>query len=309
MLELIKIFDQVVESGSFSQAGRALNMAPSSVARNIDNLESKIKSSLFKRSTRQLMLTEEGQYFHQQSAKILQDSNRLLEEMQGVQGAPEGVLRVSVFESFGNLCLTPLIPEFLERYPKIQVELELDNNVVDLNSENIDVAIRIGTPQDSRLKARHLLTNNASLVAAPSYIEKYGTIDKPEELQDHNCLLISHERQKNYWYFKKNAVNKKVLVTGNLISKGGSPLLHAALSGVGVLLLSDWMLKPYLENGQLTELLPHWTSMHSEQGSGEIFAIYKNTQYPRPHVRLFIDFLIEKLEPMKSVQPNKSLSD
>lgn len=301
VLDLIKIFDQVVESGSFSKAAQALNMAPSSVARNIDNLESKIKSSLFKRSTRQLILTEEGQYFYQKSAKILQDSNSLLEEMQGNQGIPEGLLRVSVFESFGNLCLTPLIPEFLELYPKIQVELELDNNVVDLNSENIDVAIRIGTPQDSRLKARHLLTNNTSLVAAPSYIEKYGTIDKPEGLQDHNCLLISHERQRNYWYFKKSAVNKKVLVTGNLISKGGSPLLHAALNGVGVLLLSDWMLKPYLENGQLRELLPQWTSMHNEQGSGEIFAIYKNTQYPRPHIRLFINFLVEKLEPLKRV--------
>lgn len=301
MFELIKIFDQVVESGSFSQAGRALNMAPSSVARNIDNLESKVKASLFKRSTRQLILTEEGQYFYEQSVKILRDSDRLLEEMKGNQGAPEGVLRVSVFESFGNLCLTPLIPEFLERYPNIQVELELDNNVVDLNSENFDVAIRIGTPRDSRLKARHLLTNNALLVAAPSYIEKYGTIVQPEDLQHHNCLLIHHERQRNYWYFKKKAANKKVLVTGNLISKGGSPLLHAALSGVGVLLLSDWMLKPYLVNGQLRVLLPDWKSMHSEQGSGEIFAIYKNTQYPRPHVRLFINFLVEKLESLKCV--------
>jgi len=301
VFELIKIFDQVVASGSFSQAGRALNMAPSSVARNIDNLENRVKASLFKRSTRQLMLTEEGQYFYEQSAKILRDSDRLLEEMQGIQGEPEGVLRISVFESFGNLCLTPLIPEFLERYPKIQVELELDNNVVDLNSENIDVAIRIGTPQDSRLKARHLLTNNASLVAAPPYIEKYGSIAHPEDLQHHNCLLIHNERQKNYWYFKKNTSSKKVLVTGNLISKGGSPLLNSALSGVGVLLLSDWILKPYLQNGQLKVLLPDWKSMLNEQGSGEIFAIYKSTHYPRPHIRLFIDFLVEKLEPLKRI--------
>lgn len=303
MLELMKVFDQVVESGSFSQAGKALNMAPSSVARNIDSLEARIQTTLFKRSTRQLVLTEEGQYFYQQSAKILEDSDKLLAEMRGSHGAPEGILRISVFESFGNLCLTPLIPEFLERYPKIHVELELDNKVVDLNSENIDIAIRIGTPQDSRLKARHLLTNYTSLVASPSYIQQHNPIEQPEDLQHHNCLLISHERQRNYWYFNKKSTSKKVMVSGNLISKGGSPLLYAALQGSGILLLSDWMLKPYLESEQLTKLLPNWTSMHNEQGSGEIFAIYKNTQYPKPHIRVFIDFLVEKLKPMKQVYP------
>ncbi|MCW8346849.1 LysR family transcriptional regulator [Vibrio sp. ZSDZ65] len=301
MLELIKVFDQVVESGSFSQASKALNMAPSSVARNIDNLEARIKTTLFKRSTRQLILTEEGQYFYQQASQLLHDSNKLLAEMRGNHGVPEGMLRISVFESFGNLCLTPLIPEFLERYPKIHIELELDNNVVDLHSDNIDIAIRIGTPQDSRLKARHLLTNYTSLVASPSYIKQHAPIEKPDDLQDHNCLLISHERQRHYWHFSKKSVNKKVSVKGNLISKGGSPLLYAALQGSGVLLLSDWMLKPYLENNQLVKLLPIWTATHGEQSSGEIFAIYKSTQYPKPHIRAFIDFLVEKLQSMTPV--------
>ncbi|HAS6236029.1 TPA: LysR family transcriptional regulator [Vibrio vulnificus] len=299
MLELLKVFDQVVESGSFSQAGRALNMAPSSVARNIDSLENRIKTTLFKRSTRQLILTEEGQYFYQQSSKILRDSDNLLAEMRGNHGVPEGILRISVFESFGNLCLTPFIPEFLERYPKIQIELELDNKLVDLNSDNVDMAIRIGTPQDSRLKARHLLTNYTALVASPAYINTHSPITQPEDLQQHNCLLISHERQRNYWYFRQKSITRKVMVAGNLISKGGSPLLCAALQGTGVLLLSKWMLKPYLESGQLVELLPSWTTTHGELGSGEIFAIYKNTQYPKPHLRVFLDFLLEKLKPMQ----------
>ncbi|HAS8192353.1 TPA: LysR family transcriptional regulator [Vibrio vulnificus] len=299
MLELLKVFDQVVESGSFSQAGRALNMAPSSVARNIDSLENRIKTTLFKRSTRQLILTEEGQYFYQQSSKILRDSDNLLAEMRGNHGVPEGILRISVFESFGNLCLTPLIPEFLERYPKIQIELELDNKLVDLNSDNVDMAIRIGTPQDSRLKARHLLTNYTALVASPAYINTHSPITQPEDLQQHNCLLISHERQRNYWYFRQKSSTRKVMVAGNLISKGGSPLLCAALQSTGVVLLSKWMLKPYLENGQLVELLPSWTATHGELGSDEIFAIYKNTQYPKPHLRVFLDFLLEKLKPMQ----------
>ncbi|MFA1562661.1 LysR family transcriptional regulator [Aliivibrio fischeri] len=295
MLDLIRIFDQVVESGGFSKAGHALHMAPSSVARNIDNLEEKIQTTLFKRSTRQLILTEEGLYFHQKSIQLLQDSDKLLSEMKGSNEEPEGMLRISVFESFGNLVLASFIPEFLALYPKVQIELELDNKVVDLNSENIDIAIRIGTPQDSRLKARKLMVNYTSLVASPTYLAKYHSINKPDDLHDHNCLLISHERQRNHWFFKKGNIQKKVSVSGNLISKGGSPLLNAALAGTGVLLLSDWMVIPYIENGALVKLLPEWTTTHGEQGSGEIFAIYKGSQYPKPHVRAFLDFMVDKL--------------
>ncbi|MUK50501.1 LysR family transcriptional regulator [Aliivibrio fischeri] len=295
MLDLIRIFDQVVESGSFSKAGHALHMAPSSIARNIDNLEEKIQTTLFKRSTRQLILTEEGFYFHQKSIQLLQDSDKLLSEMKGSNEEPEGMLRISVFESFGNLVLASFIPEFLALYPKVQIELELDNKVVDLNSENIDIAIRIGTPQDSRLKARKLMANYTSLVASPTYLAKYHSINKPDDLHDHNCLLISHERQRNHWFFKKGNIQKKVSVSGNLISKGGSPLLNAALAGTGVLLLSDWMVIPYIENGALVKLLPEWTTTHGEQGSGEIFAIYKGSQYPKPHVRAFLDFMVDKL--------------
>lgn len=296
MLDLIRIFDQVVESGSFSQAGHALHMAPSSVARNIDNLEDKVQTTLFKRSTRQLILTEEGLYFHQQSIKLLQESDKLLSEMKGHNEVPEGMLRISVFESFGNLILAPLIPDFLALYPKVQIELELDNNVVDLNSENIDIAIRIGTPQDSCLKARKLMINHTSLVASTDYLSNHDAIEKPDDLSHHNCLLISHERQRNHWYFKKGNTSKKVSVSGNLISKGGSPLLNAALKGTGLLLLSDWMVTPYVESGSLINVLPEWKVTHGEQGSGEIFAIYKNTQYPKPHLRAFLDFIVEKMK-------------
>ena len=296
MLDLLGVFEQVVVSGSFSQAAKALNMAPSSVTRNIDKLENKIKTTLFKRSTRQLILTEDGQYFYQQSIKILEQSRNLLSEMQGNNNTPEGALRISVFETFGNIYLTHLIPDFLKRYPKINIELELDNNLVDLNSDNIDIAIRIGTPIDSNLKARHLLTNTTSLVATPEYIKNNPQIKTPQDLKDHNCLIISHERQRTNWYFNSNKTLTKIPVTGNLASKGGSPLLNAALQHLGVLLLSDWMVKPYIESKQLKILLPKWTVTHNENTSGEIYAVYKSAQYLKPQIRAFIDYLAEQLQ-------------
>ena len=296
MLDLIRVFDQVVESGSFSQAGQALSMAPSSIARNIDALEAQLKTTLFKRSTRKLVLTEKGEYFHQQSLLLLENADQLVSEMKGANSKPEGLLRISAFESFGNIYLAPLIPAFLQRYPAVHIELELDNNLVDLNRDNIDLAIRIGTPKDSALRARHLLTNHTSLVAAPDYLARHPEIINPDDLQHHNCLLISHKRQRNHWWFRKGKSQKRVLVTGNLTSKGGSPLLCAALQGSGVLLLSDWMVNTYIDKQELVRVLPQWCATHSAQGSGDIFAIYKGSQYPKPHIRVFLDFLIEHLE-------------
>ena len=295
MLDLIKVFHQVVDSGSFSQAAQALHMAPSSIARNIDSLEAQLKSTLFKRSTRQLILTEEGRYFYKQSGKLVEDANNLLVQMRGSRDTPQGMLRISVFESFGNLCLAPIIPEFLQMHPDVQIDLDLDNKLVDLHSDNVDLAIRIGVPQDSGLKARKLLNHPTLLTASPHYLNQHPWITQPSDLHEHNCLLISQERQRNHWYFNKGKSNLKVHISGNFISKGGSPLLTAALQGCGVLLLSKWMVQPYIDSGQLVEVLPGWTVNHWEDGSGEIFAIYKGALYPKPTVRAFIDFLVTKL--------------
>lgn len=295
MLNQIRILVQVVESGSFSKAGQVLNMAPSSISRSIDNLEHTLQSTLFRRSTRSLSLTEDGEYFYQQSTKILFDTNKLISEMKGDRAEPQGMLRISVFESFGNLVLAPILPRFLAMYPKVTVEIDLDNKVVDLNSENVDVAIRIGTPQDSGLKARRLMPNLTSLVATPEYLASHSPIQEPEDIQEHNCLLISHGRKRHSFYFSNGTESKRVAVNGNLVSKGGSPLLSAALSGSGVLLLSTWMVDPYLKNKQLVEILPEWITSSSERGSGEIYAIYKGLEYPKPHLRAWLDFLVSEL--------------
>ncbi|MCG7586313.1 LysR family transcriptional regulator [Photobacterium sp. OFAV2-7] len=296
MLDLVRVFIQVVDSGSFSKAGQTLNMAPSSVARNIDNLERQLNVTLFKRSTRQLLLTEEGQYFLAGATKVVEETDQLVLSMNALNDEPRGTLRISVFESFGNLCVCPYLPEFLARYPQVKVEIELDNKLVDLNAENIDVAIRIGRPVDSSLNARKLMTNHTLLCAAPAYLTRYGTPQQPEEVSDHNCLLLNHDRQRSYWHFSQKKQHKKIPVQGNLTSKGGSPLLSAAEGGAGLLLLTSWMLTDSLKEGRLVPVLPQWQVMQHEHTSGEIYAIYRGGKYPKPHLRAFIDFLLEKTE-------------
>ena len=166
--------------------------------------------------------------------------------------------------------------------------------MMDLTSENIDIAIRIGMPADSSLMFRKLLPNHTFICASPEYLATHNKIEKPDDLSSHNCLLLNQERQRTYWYFKKARRNTKVLVQGNLKSKGGTPLLEAALSGLGIVQLSNWMVSDFVNNGQLDICLSDWEPSFNENTSGYVYAVYNKSAYPNPNIRLFIDYLIKK---------------
>ncbi|MGS0682092.1 LysR family transcriptional regulator [Shewanella sp. 125m-7] len=296
MLGAMRIFIKVVELGSFSKAAEVLNMAPSSVARNIDNLEQDFNAVLLKRSTRQLLLTEAGEQFLTGARKLVSDEESLKASLSQQELQPEGVLRISVFEGFGRVKVCPILPGFLAQYPKVKIEIDLDNQLVDLHSENIDIAIRIGSPADSSLHARMLMPNQTSLCASPRYLAQFGTPKKPEDLQQHNCLLLDRDRQRTYWHFRKAKQYKKVPVQGNLTSRGGTPILEAAIHHGGIVLLSSWMMDDLIEDGSLVRCLPEWTPSLSEQSSGDIYALYSGGKHMRPVIRAFIDYLLKSLK-------------
>ena len=296
MLSLMRTFIKVADLESFSKAARVLNLAPSSVTRSINKLEAELNARLFKRSTRILTLTEEGVQFYERVEKLLEDADSLMSSMQGARSRPEGILRISVFEGFGRAFLAPLLPEFLSRYPHLKIEIELDNEIVDLNAENVDLGIRIGQPADSSLNARLLLTNKTILCASPSYLEKHGIPSRPEDLTDHNCLVLKRDKQKTYWHFRHKLTDyKKIPVSGNLASKGGTPLLEAAINHGGIILLSSWMVEKLIADGKLVQCLPAWQGSLFEESSGVIYAVYQGNKYLKPSLRVFIDFLVEKL--------------
>jgi len=296
MLKLTRLFIRVAQLGSFSQAAKVLNMAPSSVTRGIDTLESELGLALFKRSTRQLLLTDKGQVFLDGAVKLVSDSDALIMSLADGDKEPAGHLKISVFESFGRINVCPLIPEFLEKYPKITIEVELENKMIDLAGDNVDLAIRIGIPADSSLKSRKLLSNHTLICASPDYLSKNDKINTPEGLASHNCLLLNQQRQRTYWYFKQARRSTKVLVQGNLKSKGGTPLLEAALRGLGVVQLSNWVVSDFVKSGQLVVCLDDWEPQLNEKSSGDVYAVYRQSTYQNPNIRLFIDYLIEKTQ-------------
>ncbi|MEH6448104.1 MAG: LysR family transcriptional regulator [Oleispira sp.] len=296
MLTLIRTFIKVADLGSFSKAAQVLNLAPSSITRSINKLEAELNVRLFKRSTRALVLTEEGHQFYPRAEKLLEDADGLISSMQGTRSEPEGTLRISVFEGFGRAFISPLLPEFLSRYPKLKIEIELDNQIVDLTNENVDLGIRIGLPADSNLNARLLLANTTVLCASPHYLEQQGIPSKPEDLAQHNCLILNRDRQRTNWYFRNSLKDfKKISVAGNLTSKGGTPLLEAAVNHGGIVLLSSWMVDKLIAEGKLVQCLPEWQGSLFEESSGVIYAVYQGNKYLKPSLRVFIDFLVEKL--------------
>jgi DNA-binding transcriptional LysR family regulator len=296
MFDKLNSFIKVAETLSFSKAAKQLNMAPSSISRKIDSLECELAVTLFKRSTRQLILTDNGSIFLEGAKKLLPQVNDLIVSVQNKTDEVTGTIKISVFESFGRLHVCSIISSFVKKHPKINIEIELENRIVDLLTEDVDIAIRVGKPKDSGLRARKLTSNKAILCASPEYLKKHGRPETPTDIQKHNCLLLSKKRQYNYWYFRQEEKYEKILVKGNVSSTGGSPLLESAEGGAGILLLAHWMVSRSIKEGKLEYIDLKWESSLNSDFSGEVYAVFHNNKYINPALRAFIDHLVNNIQ-------------
>lgn len=292
MLEAIRVFIKAAECGTFSKTGAVLGMATSSVSRQIDKLEKDLATKLFKRSTRHLVLTGNGELFLERAAKALSDLEAAFMAVRSEPSEISGALRISVFESFGRLRVCPVIPDFLRQHPKIRLELLLDNQLADLYKDQVDLAIRIGRPEDSRLKARKLVENRMTLCATPEYLARHGMPTKPHDLADHSCLVLSRNRRIAWWHFRQGEETQKVQVSGNLTSVGGTPLLEAGIQGAGLMMLPEWMVASYVYSGVLVGVMEKWEPSLYEGGSGDVYAVYLDDPNTKPVIRSFIDHLL-----------------
>ncbi len=299
MLDLYRIFVKVVELGSFSQAAQQLTLSPSAVSRKIDALEQQLQCKLFNRTTRQLALTVNGQqvlvYAQQQLA--LQQS--LLNTLQQQQSEPQGLLKISVFESFGRIKLAPLLPQFLKHFPQVSISLLLDNTLVDLYRDEIDLAIRIGPSPDSSLRSRLLFRTNLLVCAAPDYLAQHGTPQTPSELSQHNCLTLQSTHQAEQWYFQQEKRQQTITVSGNFSTNGGSGMMDAVCQGLGICMISQWSIENELSQGKLIPILADWQAGRYGYEQPHIYALFKEDRFMNPALRQLIDFLVDQLSPSR----------
>jgi DNA-binding transcriptional LysR family regulator len=281
------VFAKVVDLGSFTAAGRQLELPKSTVSRRISRLEAQLGMRLLQRTTRQLKLTDAGAVFYERCRKISADAAEAEREIANLQATPQGRLRFTAPLEMGQTS-TPLILAFLERYPEVDVEVELTDRYVNLIDEGFDVALRAGKLADSSLIAKKLEDAQWVLVASPHYLESKGSVNTAAELERHDAVLFSPQSKIRPWYLASGGKTIHVRPQGRFAINHLDSIKSAVVAGLGVAQLPLSLCERDLKQNTLVELLPE-----TRLSVGSIWIVYPSANYLPTKVRAFVDFVSE----------------
>lgn len=279
-------FIAVAETGQFTAAAQRIGLSSSQVSRQIARLEERLQTRLFYRSTRKVALTEAGQTFLQHCQRLVDARDEAMRAISDLTGEPKGLLRMTCAVAYGERFIAPLVNAFMARHPQLRVDIELSNRPLDLVHEGLDLAIRLGRLQDSRLVATRLAPRVMYLCAAPSYLERYGRPHSLSELARHNCLVGSSDQ----WTFQQDGKEQSLRVQGNWRCNSGQAVLDAALRGFGLCQLPDYYVLDHLKSGELVSLL----EQHRPPNTA-VWALYPQQRHLSPKVRQLVDALRDGL--------------
>lgn len=283
----IEIFLMAARMGSFAAAASALRLTPSAVSRSISRLEARLGVVLFRRTTRSLALTAEGEIYRDRMSELVADFAAVEAGLSGMVEALHGTLRVNASVPFGTQILLPLLPQFTARYPNLMINLALSDAIVDLVEERADIAIRIGPLRDTRLRAKKLGRSRMALVASPAYLEKQGAPVHPDDLDAHACLQFSFRRSVDSWPFRIGRRTIHRPVNANFLGNSGEVVRLMAVAGGGIARLGHFHVANDIRDRRLVEVLAAYNP-----GDGEdIHAVYSDQDRQAPRVRAFLDFL------------------
>ncbi len=289
-IEELLAFRTVVDTGSITAAAEQLSQTVSGVSRALSRLEQKLATTLLRRTTRRLELTEEGAAFLQRTRSILDAIDEAEEQMASRREQPAGRLRVNAASPYMLHAVVPLVAEFRRRYPQIELELDTDDLPIDLLERRTDIAIRIGPLRDSTLHARPLGTHRLRVLASPAYLEAHGRPRKVEDLATHTLLGFTQPESLNRWPLRGPHGDEWQIVP-SLAASSGETLRQLALAGVGMVCLSDFMTAADRASGALVQVLARDT-VDVRQPVNAVY--YRNTQLSA-RITSFLDFLAERL--------------
>lgn len=288
------LFAAVVEHGGFSAAGRALNMPKSRLSKRVSQLEDRLGVRLLQRTSRRFAITEAGERFYRHVESMVGEARAAMEDLESMRGEPCGVVRMSCPVSFAQSLLAPLLPKFLERYPRVRLNLLASNRRVDVIGEGFDVAVRVRDKLDSdaQLVARSFGARRVVLVASPQFLAQHGEPKAPEDLSSLPVLSMFEQEGDQVWeLFDSNCAARRVSVKPRLVCGEFRVLIEAALAGSGIAWLPESACVEELRSGRLRQVLPEWGLPQ-----GILHIVYPSRRGMLPAVRALVDFLVEAFE-------------
>ncbi|EJL56892.1 MULTISPECIES: LysR family transcriptional regulator [Rhizobium] len=300
-LSAMRAFIRVVETGNFTRAADTLAMPKATVTNLIQGLEAHLHTKLLNRTTRRVMVTTDGALYYERAAQIVSELEELDGSLSNSQGLPTGRLRVEMAGAFADWIVVPALCDFYQKYPDIRVDLGVGDRTVDYLAENVDCALRGGTPADQSLIARRVSEVEMLTCAAPLYIEKFGIPTRPEELENDHYSVSYFRAQTNRtlpFEFRKDnedlEINPRYLLSVN----DSRTFVNAALNGLGIAQLPRFMIRDALAKGDLVEILPEWS-----REPFPLYIVYPPNRHLSNKVRVFVDWLVKLLSDAKLNDP------
>jgi DNA-binding transcriptional LysR family regulator len=284
----MRVFAKVVETESFAEASRRLNLSPGVVTKHIQNLERRVGVRLLNRNTRRLGLTEAGAIYYERCIGVLAGIDEAEEAAAALSRVPRGRLRVSAAADFGPTELWPIIRSFMQKYPEISVELLLTDRMVNLIEEEIDLCVRMNErPLDPYLVARRLAVSKLVVCASPDYLRRAGAPKTPQDLQAHSCLVYGEARRHEGWEFKRDGRTQRMKLASPLQSNQIRLLKQAALDGAGIVMQPSFNVWRDIAEGRLTTVLDGWSA-----GELAVSIVHTGRKFLPTKTRLLIDHII-----------------
>lgn len=289
--EELAAFVAVVEAHGFSTAAKVIGRDPTILSRRVSQLENRLGVRLLSRTTRSVVLTEVGASYYGRVRALLDELDSASLEASNLASSPQGLLRVSLPSTFGRQWVSPLLSGFIEKHPKIKIDVRFSDRIVDLVAENFDVAIRVGALRSSTMKARKIAAFKYILTASPVFIAKYGQPSTPDDLVKFSCLGFTNYSFWPEWKLIKGGIRKTVRPENRFITDNSEAMLSATIDGIGIALAADWLAGPAIRQGKLVEILPGW---EGDLGGG-IYAIMPPGRLVPTKTRLFVDETTESI--------------
>jgi len=287
-LECVRMFVAVMETGSFARAAGRLRTSPGQASKRVSRLEAELGVRLLNRTTRALATTEAGQAYFERMRVLLADFDAVEDAVRNVSGTPRGRLRITAPISFGTTQLAPVLVDFARQFPQIELDVSFSDRVVSLVDEGYDIAVRIGSPADSSLIARHLCEARIAVCASETYLLEHPEPDVPADLASHDCIIDTNFREPGIWAFREQDGGQTVIeISGRLHFSNADVALTAAEAGLGIARAPSFIAGPRFRDGRLVPLLREF-----EPQPLAIYALYPPGRHLAIKVRVFVDFLV-----------------